>query len=159
MLGGLSSYLFVHFHIATLLASVRLDELEEQNAMMAHKYFAIRTFFFAFVCTVGDYFIFHNKRYTFPEIVVVNIFTFIGVSMLHLLSIPILLLGKYFDISIYLRVILVIIVILYIFLVRFQFYNAKGNNPLIIKIIAAILLYVAIILTVTETVVKPFFSE
>lgn len=157
--GSLASYLFVHFHVRTLLASVQLDELEEQNALIVHKYFAIRTIFFCLVCSIGDYFIFRAYKYTLPEMAVANVFSFCGIAMLQLITFPLLLLDKQMHVDAYLRIFLIAAVMGYLFMVRYQFYNAKANRKLIIRIVMAILFYVLIVLLAAWFLVKPFFEK
>ena len=54
----LCTFLYVYFHFNTIIASVRLDKLEQQNIYIAHSYLAIRNVFFCLVCSIGDYLIF-----------------------------------------------------------------------------------------------------
>ncbi len=158
LLAGLCSYLYVHFHFQTILASVSLDKLEEQNALLAHKYFAVRTIIFCLICSVGDYLFFYEKKYTLPEMVIANTFMFSEVTVFQLLFIPFLLLGRYLDINFYFRVFFVVAVLIYLFTARYRFYKATGNKKLTAKIVIAILSYLVIIIIIGQELVHPFFK-
>ncbi|HRI19804.1 MAG TPA: DUF3667 domain-containing protein [Panacibacter sp.] len=159
LLTGLSSYLYVYLHFETILSSVRLDKLEIQNALIAHKYFAGQTIFFCLLCSFGDYLFFYEKKYTLPEMMVANVFLFSEITVFQLLFIPLLLLGGYLNIASYLRIFFVILVLIYMFFARYQFYNAAANKMLTAKIAFAILFYLSIISLIGQQLVEPFFSN
>ena len=155
LLAGLCSYLFVYFHFQTIFASVSIDKLEVQNPFIAHKYFFARTIFFCLLCSAGDYLFFYEKKYSLPEMVVANVLMFCEVTVFQLIFIPFLLAGRYFDVNYYLRFFFVIAVLVYLFITRYQFYNAKANKWLTAKIVLALLLYLSIIIVIGLQLVKP----
>lgn len=155
LVAGACSYLYVLFHLQTVLAAVKIDKLEEENKLVAHKYFAIRTLFFCLVCSIGDYLIFFKRKHTLPELIVANVFMLTGVSLLQLLCIPLLLLGKYIDISVWLRVAVVVSASVYLVLCRYQLFKAGHNRARIARIIFAVVLYVAIVLATAFYLIKP----
>ncbi len=155
LLAGLCSYLYVHFHLQTVLASIRLDTLEAQNATLAHKYFAFRTVFFCLVCSAGDVLFFREKGYTFPEMIVVNTFIFCGVSLIQILFVPVLLLRS----TIVPGFLIVPSVIAYLVITRLQFFNAAGNKKLMAKIVVVVLLYALLIIVLGQGIIKPFFGS
>lgn len=159
LLTGLCSYLYVYLHFKTILASVRLDKLEIASPLIAHKYFALRTLFFCLLCSVGDYLFFYNKRYTLPEMMVANVFIFSQVTVFQLLYIPFLLLGEYFDINLYLRILFVSLVLIYMFIARYQFYKAAGNNGLIARLALAVFTYFVIVMVIGQQLVQPAFEN
>lgn len=159
LITGLTSYLFVYFHFQTIMASIRLDELEEQNAAIAHKYFALRTLFFCLVCSIGDFLIFYEKKFTFPEMVVANTFMFCGVSVIQLLFIPLLIMGHNYNADSYLRYFIIFSALVYLILIRYQFYETKGEKVFIAKIILATMLYLVIIASIGQGVVRPLLGN
>ena len=159
ILTGFCSYLYVYFHLHTIFASIRMDQLEVKNALIAHKFFFARTIFFCILCSIGDYLMFREKKYTLPEMMVVNVFWFSGISVLQLLFIPLLLLGKFFGIIFYVQIIFISIVLTYLFVSHFQFYQAKNNSKLILKIIIALMIYIALIFIIGFQLVKPVLAN
>lgn len=158
LLAGICSILFVHFHFQTILAEVSLDKLEVKNSFVAHKFFFARTIFFCLLCSVGDYLIFHNRQYSFAEMVVANVFMFSEITFFQLLLVPVLLAGRYFSINPYIRVGFILFVMAYLFFCHYQFYNARGKPKLIVEIILALLCYLAAIVVIGNTIVRPFFN-
>jgi hypothetical protein len=159
LVGGFCSYLYSWFHFQTILASVNIDKLEVHNASIAHKYFAYRTFFFCVVCSLGDFLLFFNKKYTLPEMMVANTFMFCGMLLIQLLFFPLLLIGRNVNAENEMALLLVVMALVYLVLSRVQFYEAKGNIILCGKIIFAILLYLAIIFLIGRFVVNPILSR
>lgn len=158
LLGGFCSYLYGMFHFETVLASISLDKLELQNGAIAHKYFAYRSFFFCIVCSLGDYLLFYNKKYTLPEMVVTNTFWFCGMMLIQLIYFPVLLFGQYVHAEFGFAILLVIIALVYLAMARIQFYRAKGSLILSAKIMLALLLYLAIIMLTGQLLVKPLLT-
>lgn len=159
LLAGLSSYLYVHFHFQTIIASVRLDKLSVTNAIIADNFFAFRTLFFCLLCSMGDYIFFYEKRYTLPEIVVANVFMFCGVMVFQLIFIPLFFLSRYLEISLYFQTLFLFLVMVYLFIAHYQFYAAKANKWLAIKIGLALLFYLSVVFVIGLKAAKPFFKS
>ncbi|MBZ5857623.1 DUF3667 domain-containing protein [Flavihumibacter profundi] len=157
--GGLCSYLYVHFNFRTVLASVNLHELEEQSAMVAHKYFALRTIFFCMLCSIGDYLVFREKKYNLPEMVIANVYMFCGVSMIQLMFIPLLLIARNLNLYAYAVFFIIPPVLAYLVYTRFQFLQAFQNKKLQVKIILAVVLYAVIVVLIGQQIVRPFLGN
>jgi Protein of unknown function (DUF3667) len=158
LLAGICSILFVHFHFQTILAEVSLDKVEAKNSFVAHKFFFARTIFFCLLCSIGDFLFFRNRQYSLAEMVVANVFMFSEITVFQLLFVPVLLIGRYLDINMYLRFGFIVLVMVYLFYCHFQFYNARGKPWLITKIIIALLCYLAAVVVIGNTIVRPFFN-
>jgi hypothetical protein len=141
-----------------MLADVSLDKVESRSSFVAHKYFFVRTLVFCCICSIGDYLIFQKTKYSFVEMVVANVFIFSEVALFQILFVPVLLLGREYDINQYLRVIFFLFVFGYLFVCHYQFYNARGNKALIIRIVLAILCYFIAAILIGNTIVRPFFD-
>jgi hypothetical protein len=158
LLAGVCSVLYVHFHFQTMLADVSLDKVESKSSLLAHKYFFTRTLVFCCICSIGDYLIFQKSKYSFVEMVVVNVFIFSEVTVFQMLFVPVLLLGRYFGINLYLRIVFILFVMGYLFVCHYQFHYARGNKRLIGKIVLALLCYFAAAIVIGNTIVRPFFD-
>jgi Protein of unknown function (DUF3667) len=158
LLGGFC-YLYSRFHFETVLASVSFDKLELQNAAIAHKYFAYRSFFFCMVCSIGDYLLFYHKKYTLPEMIVFNSFMFCGVLLIQLLFFPFILLSLKTYAEDWLKIIPIATSFVYLAFARIQFYRAVGNKFLHGKIIFALVLYLVIIIIIGRFLVKPLLGN
>lgn len=153
------TFLFIIFHLDTILAVVKVEKLEKENTFVAHKFMVIRAIYFGLVCSVGDYLLFYRRGYNLPEMILVNTFAFAEISIFQILLIPLLLLGRHFNFSRYIAAAFLIIALGYMFLVRYQFYKTAGNNKLVLKIALALLCYIIFILISAQTIVKPFFGN
>ncbi len=158
ILAGLCSYLLVFLKLPTILASVEIGKLEIEKPVIGHKFFAIRNIFFCIICSVGDYLFFYKKKYALPEMLVANVFLFCGITALQLLFMPFFILCRYLGVIIYAQLLFIAIVLVYMFVARYQFFNAKGNGKLIAKIILALVTYLIIFFVVGRQIVKPFLS-
>lgn len=159
LVAGVCSILYVYFHLPTLLASVNLDKLEEKNSTLSHKFFAIRMIFLGFVCSIGDFLLFKQWHYRLSEIVVLNIFILCGVEFIQLCFIPFLILAKEFHFLSWIRIVVIIVSLVYLFLARYQFYDARGNRLLQARIISVLLFCLLIIMLTALFIVKPYFNS
>lgn len=159
LLAGLCSTLYVYFHLQTILAAVSLKQLEEENAFIAHKFFAARTIIFCLICSVGDYFFFYKFKYNLAEMVAANVMMFCGVTIIQLAFIPLVLLGRSFGSGFFVQVIFILLVLIYMFIARYQFFKVGRNSSEAIKIALAVITYLAIFLLIAQLIVKPFLEN
>jgi hypothetical protein len=157
LLAGACSVLYVHFHFQTMVADVSLDKVESRSSWVAHKYFFCRTLVFCCICSIGDYVFFHRSKYSFVEMVVANVFMFSQVTVFQILFVSVLLLGRELGINQYLRIFFILFVMGYLFVCHYQFYNARGNKSLIIKIALSLICYFFTAFFIGN-MVRPYFN-
>lgn len=158
MSAGLCSILYAYFHISTAFAGVRLDRLEEESAMVAHKFFAIRLGFICLVCSLGDSLLFRRAGFTFPEIVIFNCFSLCGASLIQVLFVPILLAGEKAGLDDWGHGTLLLAVVLYLWWTRVQFFDMLQRRYYRWFIAGALLVYLLIIAWVGEIWVQPLLE-
>lgn len=159
LLAGLCSTLYVYFHLQTILAAVSINQLEEENAFIAHKFFAARTIIFCLICSIGDYIFFFKFNYNLAEMVAANVMMFCGVTVIQLAFIPLVLLGRSIGSGFFVQVIFVFLVLIYMFIARYYFYKVNGNPSGAIKIAVAVITYLAIFQLIAQLIVKPLLAN
>jgi len=136
--GGLVSYLFFALHLAPPVRHISLEQVEHFNAMLAHKYFALVGVLFLILLSVSDYFFYRKSRLLLTELIIVNTFQAAQVMVLTLLAIPFLLLQENLateaEPAFEGRTVFKVIVLLYLFFTRYQFYNARHTPWLSLRI-------------------------
>ncbi len=146
IVSGLCSLLFFYFHLALPVREISLEHVETFSATMAHKYFAMVGLLFVFLLTFSDYILYRKYGYLMPELVVSNTYQASQVIVFTLAMIPLLLLQEKFwdgrDPLLDLRTLFKALIIAYLFIVRYQFYEARGKGGLIVKIILQLVLLV-----------------
>ena len=155
---GLCSYLYKHLDLKTILAATRMHELNDQNPTVASKYLAIRNVIFCVICSLGDKLFFFNREHTVPELIVTNTYAFAEISFLQLLFIPVLLLGRHFHVDNFFKELFVATALVYLFIVRYQFYQAKASIKMTIKIAVAVSVYFVIASLVAIKIVRPILA-
>ncbi len=138
VLGGFASLLFASLHVKLLNKEIDLDSIERINSTLAHKHFAFLGCLILLLLTITDIIFYGNKNYILPELFVSNAFQ-VGQLLLFLaVMFPFLFLQNYmsskFGMQVEIRPFIIIAEFLYLMFVRFQLYEAKGNNALMIKI-------------------------
>lgn len=132
LLGGIASILFSMAHVQLLNKEIDLDKIEVISSTIAHKYFVLNGVLFILLLSIADYFFFRYKAYTLPEMIISNTFQ-VGQLMFFMviLFFPLLLLQKVIqqqmDFHLTLRPVLKFVIMAYLFYVRYQLYDAKGN--------------------------------
>lgn len=159
ILAGLCSTLYVYFNLSTILASISLHKLEEQNEFIAHKFFATRTIIFCLICSIGDYLIFYSHKYNLAEMVAANVMMFCAVTVLQLSFLPLLLLGQNLDHLLPIQITFLVLVIAYLFYARYQFYEVRGQAKLMLRIVMAILFYLFTFFEIARQMVKPVLEN
>src|SRR6185436_9723365 len=119
-------------HVQLLNKEIDLDKIEVISSTIAHKYFVLNGVLFILLLSIADYFFFRYKAYTLPEMIISNTFQ-VGQLMFFMviLFFPLLLLQKVIqqqmDFHLTLRPVLKFVIMAYLFYVRYQLYDAKGN--------------------------------
>jgi hypothetical protein len=136
--GGFAVFLFATADVKLINTVIDLHAIESNHALLAHQYFLIPTFIMTFLFAVSDFFIYPEKKYIMPELVVSNIFQMGQLLALVILSFPLLYLQEVTKIDlgwqISLRSVIKGIMVVYFFYVRYQLYDAKRNYRVILKI-------------------------
>jgi Protein of unknown function (DUF3667) len=142
--GGFASFLFVSLRVKLLNKEIDLDVIEQVSATLAHKYFAIMSGLILLLLAITDYVFYRSKKYLFPELIVSNTFQAGQILVFLIALFPLLLLQNYVEhalqIHIVMRPFIKLVIIVYFFFVRYQFYEARGNYKLIITIACQLLL-------------------
>jgi hypothetical protein len=138
ILGSFAIFLFATAHVKLLNEEIDLAAMEVSHPVLAHKYFLIPVLIMTTLFAISDYFIYREKKYRMPELVVSNIFQIGQLLALIILCFPLLYLQQITKINlrwhIDLRTFIEGLMIVYFFYVRYQLYGAKGNYRLLIKI-------------------------
>lgn len=158
MSAGLCSILFAYFRIPTVFAGVRLDLIEIENAMVAHKFFAIRLAFICLVCSVGDSLLFRHAGYNFPEIAIFNCFGLCGVSVIQLLFVPLLALAEQLEWGRWMHLVMLISLLGYLWWARVQFFEVMKHRHYRWFVTGALLAYLLVIALVGMYFVQPLLK-
>lgn len=138
IIGGLTTLLYHKLHLALPSKEIDLDKIATHSPLLAGKYFAFMSLLFIFIFTFFDYLFFHDKKYRLPEVFFSNTFQAGQILTILLAVIPLLLLQRYImqeaEVLIPLRPFIKAAIVAYFFFVRYQFYEARGNYLLILRI-------------------------
>jgi hypothetical protein len=159
LLGGVISLLFAAFDISVMAEKVNTESIKKINPVFAHKHFTIIGAVILFFLTLTDFIFYRQKKYTLPELLVSNAFQ-IGVLLFFLvLSLPFLYLQNYvngqYHSQFEIRYLILTVFYSYLFVVRYQLYEAKSDDVQILKIIIQlIMLYVVVQYRIAKLVVE-----
>jgi hypothetical protein len=148
LLGGVVSILFITFHVNILIDNINIESIEATNPILAHKHFTFIGTSMLLFLTVSD-FILYRPKYTLPELFVSNAFQIGELMFFLIVALPFLYLqnqvnakyGSHFEI----RYLLIVGIFCYLFLVRYQFYQAKKRYLLQLKVIIQLILLYTIV--------------
>jgi cellulose synthase/poly-beta-1,6-N-acetylglucosamine synthase-like glycosyltransferase len=144
LIGSLASFLFSFLHINPPNEEIALVKIESFNATIAHKYFALVGLFFIILLTITDFLFYPNKKFIIPEIIISNTFQAGQIMVFTIAMLPLFFLQNYYlkeyGGNIEIRLLLKAISVGFLFFTRYQLYEAKGNNQLIVKIAVQIIL-------------------
>lgn len=142
--GGFASFLFAYFHIKLPVKEISLEKIEHFSGTLAHKYFAVVGLIFIFLLTATDYIFYFRKKYLLPELVVSNTFQVGQILVFTIALFPLLILQNYvtqkYQVTFEMRIFLKSALLAFLFISRYQFYEAKGNYKLITKIVLQLIL-------------------
>lgn len=149
LLGATASVLFVSVPVRLIADDVDIELIERTRPLLAHKHFTIIGGIVLLFLTLTD-FIFHfKKKYTLPELFVSNSFQIGEVLFFMIVAFPFLYLQKQinasYGIHIEIRYFLIALFYMYLFWVRFQFYEAK-KKYLVQVLIVIQLLFLSLII-------------
>lgn len=158
LLGGVVSILFITFHVNILIDNINIESIEATNPILAHKLFTFIGTSMLLLLTVSD-FILYRPKYTLPELFISNAFQIGELVFFLIIALPFLYLqniinskyGTQFEI----RYLIIVGFFCYLFLVRYQFYQAKKNYLFQLKIFAQlILVYWAVKFGLEEVIIN-----
>lgn len=145
--GGLCSILFFSLHLAPPVREISLENVEHFNPTMGHKFFAIVGVLIVVLLTTSDFFLYRKYGYLLPELVVSNTYQASQVIVMTLAMIPFFYIQERLwdgrDPLLDLRTLFKLFAFAYLFVVRFQFYEARGKPTLIVRIGLQLVLLVA----------------
>lgn len=158
LVGSFATLLFTMLHINPPNEEIKLIKIENLNATIGHKYFALVGLLFIILLTITDYVFYFDKKYVLPEIIISNTFQAGQIMVFTIAMLPILLLQDYLHknlgVNIETRFIFKIFITCFLFFTRYQLYQAKNNYRLMLKIIIQIaLVYVLYNQGVTRIIV------
>lgn len=149
LLGGTSSLLYTAFHVNVIAARINTESIQQFNPIFAHKHFTIVAAIVLVFLTLTDFVLYREKKYTIPELLISNAFQLGEMLLLLIVALPLLYFQNYFNnefkMQIELRPVILLGVYLYLFLVRYDLYEAKRNYLMIIKIGAQLIFMCVII--------------
>lgn len=149
LLGGTASLLYNAFHVNVIAERINTESIEQFNPIFARKHFTIVAAIVLFFLTLTDFILYREKKYRIPELLVSNAFQLGEMLLLLIVALPFLYFQNYlnaeFKMEMELRSIILFGVYLYLFLVRYHLYEAKGNYLMIIKIACQLIFLCAII--------------
>ncbi|HMT29296.1 MAG TPA: DUF3667 domain-containing protein [Bacteroidia bacterium] len=159
LMGGLTTFLYNLLHIDPPNSEIDLNKIEGINSTLSHKYFAVVGLIFILLLTITDYLFYFNKKYLMPELVVSNFFQAGQIMVFTLLVIPLFLfqswLSGHYDVNVDFHLPFKIFCAAFLFFVRYQFYQAKGNYLFIFKIIIQLIL----VSVLYNVVITKFISD
>lgn len=147
--GGLVSLLFSSLNVQLPVKEIELEEIERFNTTLAHKYFAMIGLIFMILLSVTDFIFFFNKKFILSELLVSNTFQAGQILVITIAFFPILFFQNYvartLGVEIEIRMLLKALVLIYLFWVRYQLFEAKGSywviTKIVIQLIVVYLLY------------------
>jgi len=134
IIGGLCSVLYYNLEIK-MLNSYTISELEGNLHIITSKFFALSMVAYCFAFSLVDYIVFYYKKYNYIELFVMNTFVAIEVLVLNILLIPLWLITSPSGTDDYIRPFLFIILIVYFIITRFQFFEARKDKKVYIRLI------------------------
>lgn len=149
LLGGIASVLFHLLNINLIIEKVNFDSMDKTTPILAHKYFLVVGIIMLLYLTLTDFILYRHKKYTIPELFVSNTYQIGEILIFLIVLLPFLYLQKYINMTysmrIEIRYLIVVLFFCYLFLVRYQLYNAKNHFIQQLKIaVQLICLYVAL---------------
>ena len=136
--GGITSFLFFSLHLQPPVREISLEQVEHVNATLAHKYFALVGIVFLLLLSLTDFFFYRKWRLLMSELIVINTFQAAQIMVLTIVSIPFLLLQETLtagaEPQVEVRTIIKVLILVYLFVTRYQFYEAKGKFGLSLRI-------------------------
>jgi hypothetical protein len=123
--------------------------MDKTIPIIAQKYFIVIAAIMLVYLTLTDFILYRYKAYSSAELFVSNTFQIGEILIILIGAFPFLYLQKYinatYSLRIEIRYIIIALFVCYLFLVRYQFYNAKNNFVLQLKIaLQLIILYLII---------------
>lgn len=136
--GALASFLFYSLHLRPPVREISLEKLEHLSQTIAHKYFALVGLVFLVLLTLSDYLVYRKSKLLLTELIITNTFQAAQIMVITVAFIPLLLVQEnwtagadpIFDI----RTIVKVAVLIYLFIVRYQLYEAGGKPALSARI-------------------------
>lgn len=149
LLGGIASVLYHLLNINLVIEKVNFDSMDKTIPILAHKYFIVIAAIMLLYLTLTDFILYRRKKYTIPELFVSNCFQIGEILIFLIIFLPFLYLQKYINVTysmqIEIRYLIIALFFGYLFLVRYQLYDAKNYFMLQLQIIVQlIILYVII---------------
>lgn len=144
--GGLATALFFNLHLQPPVRQISLEQVEHFNATIAHKYFALVGIVFLLLLSLTDFAFYRKWKLLFSELIVTNTFQAAQVMVFTVLSIPFLLMQERLteggESPFEVRTLIKILILVYLFVARYQLYEAKGRPALSVRIAVQLVLLV-----------------
>lgn len=139
LLGGTASLLYHNLHVNVVVQEVNFDAMDKETPILAHKYFLVVGGIVLLYLTLTDFLFYWNKKIIIPELIVSNTLQIGELLIFLIILLPFLYLQKYvnthYAINIEIRSLIISLFFCYLFLVRYQFYEAKKKYFIQIKIL------------------------
>jgi hypothetical protein len=152
---AICSILFVKYDIETQTAGIRLNTLEESNPTIVHKFFAIRSVFLILLCSLGDWVMFRERKYSLPEMVIFNTYLFSFISAVQILWIPLYMVTEHGEWAAWTKGAFILSAIAYMSWARLQFFQAARDKWVLARVIILLILVYLIVALTGRFVVRP----
>lgn len=145
IIGGICSLLYDKLEIQ-MLNSYTISDLESNLHIITSKYFAISMLAYCFVFSLIDFLLFYYKKYNYTELFVLNILISVEVLLLNIILIPLWLLTSPSGADDYIRPFMFFVLLGYIIITRFQFFEGRNDKKVKIRLISESLIFLGIFL-------------
>lgn len=160
--GGLTSVLFFNLHLQPPVRHISLEQVEHFNATIAHKYFAVVGVVFLLLLSLTDFLFYRKWNLLLSELIVTNTFQAAQIMVLTIFSIPLLLIQDAWaaggEPAFEVRTVIKVLILLYLFVSRYQLYEAKGRPLLSLRIAVQMVLLVLLYEFVISRVIMLLIS-
>lgn len=158
--GGINSLLYAKLHLQEVGTGVDVSQIEHSSiGVLAAKFFIIRGLLFMPIIAGYCHILFKDKKYTLPEYFVVTAYLVTVNFLFSILFSPLLLAAVRLDYYQEIRYFLVAVYLAYSFFTYFQFYEAKGNPLLILKILLLIAFTLFTMIFFNEVLIRPLIIQ
>ena len=140
IIGGICSYLYFKINIR-LLNSFTIADLSGDLHLLSSKYFAFSMILYCILFSLFDYLFFRYKKYNYIELFVFNTFIAVEVLFLNILLIPIYLLTNATGLDDLIRLVIMLAIIVYLFIARYQFFEIVQKDGLLRLFIEMLLIF------------------
>ena len=147
IIGSLCSLTYYNLELR-LVSAFKITELDAGLHVIDSKFFALLYINYSFLLALLDFLFFRKLTYNYTELFIFNAFLSTEILLTQLLLVPLWLLGKQFEINVYLRLAVGLSFMVYLIYSRYQFFEIAKNpgykKNLIIEALIIVSLFMSI---------------